>query len=118
MKKLLFLMFIGLSSMALKAQQPVTEPKANKPPSDVSLGYTYDYDKVFDLLYKEAAGITKSDKSIEQYLMNTPDFPKVSEHLNNEAFLKASIKQWIETHPNAILEAYKQNQEIVKPFGY
>jgi hypothetical protein len=117
MKKLLFFTVLTLISITVKAQQPVSGSKPIKAPSDAITGYTYDYDKVFDLLHKAVTGSVISRGNTEQQLMNTPDFPKVDAHLNNEPFLKASLKQWIETHPDLIIEAYKSNADIVKPFA-
>lgn len=87
-------------------------------PSDAAFGYTYDFDKVFQLLYSEMKASSKNKTSPEYQLIQANDFPKSESTLNNDLFAKAALRQWIETHSDAIIQAYKSNQDIVKPFAH
>ncbi len=119
MKKIIFSLLLISGCEIVNAQ--TTQSKTNaatEKPSDAAFGYTYDFDKVFQLLHTEMKASAKNKTSIEYQLMQSKDFPKSETTLNNEVYAKAALRQWIETHSNAIIEAYKSNQDIVKPFAH
>jgi hypothetical protein len=119
MKKVIFSLFMISACGILNAQTTQTKSNtAQEKPSDVSFGYTYDFDKVFQLLHAEMKASSKNKTSIEHQLMQTKDFPKPESTLNNEVYVKAALRQWIETHSDVIIQAYKTNQDIVKPFAH
>ncbi len=119
MKKIIFSLLLISGCEIVNAQ--ITQSKTNtapEKPSDAAFGYTYDFDKVFQLLLTEIKASTKNKTSIEFQLMQSKDFPKSETSLNNEVYTKAALRQWIETHANTVIEAYKANQDIVKPFAH
>ncbi len=90
-----------------------TSKKQNLP-SDAQSGFTYNYDKVFSLLSHEAVNPSLSNNPALS-LVKSNDFPKLSSTtLTAQDF--DLIKKWMDAHPNQIIEAYKNDSQIVTPF--
>jgi len=88
--------------------------KASPLPTDVPHGYTYDFEKVQTAIMREL--IQPSDKTKEaKSLITHTTFPKLTLPSIEDDYKKKLIK-WMEANPTLIINAFKNNQDIVTQY--
>jgi hypothetical protein len=107
----LFLAFLFSTEM-LNAQ---TTAKKASPPSDASSGYTYDFDKVMNLMTERITAPAKSN-AIAQTLLDAADFPAAPSNKVIDANYKGQLKTWMEKNPDLIINTLKSRKDIVTQF--
>lgn len=84
-------------------------------PSDAPHGYTYDFDKVMNLLTERISAPSKTN-SIAQTLLDAKDFPVAPANRVVDADHKKQLKAWIEKNPDLIINTLKTRTDIVTPY--
>ncbi len=100
MKILLFLLLISFNFCFSQSNIQST-----KPSSEDLQGYTYDYDLVFNLLIDQKVNSNNKESICFKELVNSNDFPEFN---SKDNFDKQKLKNWIESHPNQIINALKK----------
>jgi hypothetical protein len=89
----------------------------NKPASDATTGYTYNFDKVTELVFKELKGGDKHAKDAEvQQLINTPGFPKIEHNAALNGNDKTAIGNWIQENGSLVIKLFINRKDIVTSF--
>lgn len=89
----------------------------NKPASDATTGYTYNFDKITELVFKELKVGTKQIKDAEvQQLINSPGFPNVENKVSLTSAEKTAIGNWIQENGNLVIKLFINRKDIVTPF--
>ena len=84
-------------------------------PSDVSSGYTYDFDKANELIIDRLLNPTKSNEDVKT-ITEEKSFPKLNVGQTINADYKKKLGAWIEANPNIIISALKNRKEIVHQY--
>ncbi len=101
------ILFGGLSAQSTTSNKP----------SDASSGYTYDFDKITELVHKEIKAQSSQPKDIEvQQLINSPGFPKVDNKSAITIAEKTAISNWIQENGNLVIKLFINRKDIVTPF--
>jgi len=83
-------------------------------PSDLPNGYTYDFEKVQSTIMRELIQPSEQTKEAKQ-LISVSSFPKLTSTSIDEDYKKKLVK-WMEQNPTLIINAFKNNQDLVKPY--
>jgi hypothetical protein len=113
MKKAIFLASVLICTMqsSIFAQ---TNTKVNRP-SDASSGYTYDFDKAYELIIERLSNPTKLNEDVKT-ITDEKSFPKLKVGQTIDADYKKKLGAWIENNPSIIISALKNRKEIVHSF--
>ena len=84
-------------------------------PSDVSSGFTYDFNKAQSLIIERISKPDESNKDAE-ILLTQNSFPKLNKNEKIEGPYKEKLKDWMEKNPNLIISAFKNRKEIVQAY--
>lgn len=113
MKKSFFLVVVLF--FAFKTASFAQNSVAPSPlPTDVPHGFTYDFEKVQTAIMRELIQPSEQTKEAKQ-LISSPSFPKLTSPSIDEDYKKKLVK-WMESNPTLIINAFKNNQEIVTPY--
>ncbi len=107
----LFLAFFFSTELA-NAQ---TTAKKVSPASDAPSGYTYDFNKVMDLMTERITNPSKSN-AIAQTLLDASDFPIAPANKVIDANYKGQLKIWMEKNPELIINTLKSRKDIVTQY--
>lgn len=111
MKKLIALSVFLILSLTFKAQNGKKMP----PPSDVTHGFTYDFDKanqlIIDRLMNPNAGNEDAKVIVEHN-----SFPKSKKAKMIDDEYKRTIANWIQSNPDLIISTFKHRKNIVQAF--
>lgn len=100
-------------SLATKAQN---SSKSNQTiASDAPSGYTYDFDKVMNLITSRIEA-PKKENADAQVFLNSTDFPALPKSKLIDATYKEQIKIWMEKNPTLIINTLKSRKDIVTQF--
>ncbi len=113
MKKSYFLVVVlffafKFNSKAQNSSQP------SPLPTDIPNGYTYDFEKVQTSIMRELIQPSVQTQEAKQLILTT-SFPKLTSPSIEDDYVKKLVK-WMEENPTLIINAFKNNQEIVKPY--
>ena len=92
-----------------------TNTKQAAIPTDAPHGYTYDFNKVMNLLTERIATPSKSN-AIAQTLLDAKDFPAIPANKVSDANSKMQLKTWIEKNPDLIINTLKTRTDIVSQY--
>lgn len=98
---------------AVNAQDNGT--RLQTPPSDVSSGYTYDFDKTQSLILSRITNPDKSN-SIVQVFLDQKDFPALASGKKIDSNYKDELRKWMEKNPDLILNTLKSRTDIVTKY--
>jgi hypothetical protein len=92
-----------------------TDAKKINPPSDAPSGYTYDFNKVMNLITERIATPTKSNADAQAFL-DANDFPAAPANKVIDANYKDQLRIWMEKNPNLIINTLKHRKDIVTQY--
>lgn len=96
--------------------QTNSEKKATLlPPSDVSSGYTYDFDKAISLITERITNPSTSNADVQVFL-NQPDFPVLGKGKTIDAPYKDDLRKWMEKNSTLIINTLKPRKDIVTKY--
>lgn len=96
------------------AFKTASNAQTSTPPSDAPTGYTYDFEKAQTTIMRELIQPSNETKEAKQ-LISVSTFPKLTTPSIEEDYKKKLVK-WMEANPTLIINAFKNNQDIVKPY--
>ena len=111
MKKVIALSVFLMLSLSFKAQNNKQSP----PPSDVSQGFTYDFDKVNQLIIDRLMN-PNADNEDAKIIIEHTSFPKLKGAKMIDDVYKQKIAIWIESNPDLIISTFKHRKNIVQAF--
>ncbi len=114
LKIVAFVVAAFLINTALQAQNN-SEKKAAVIQSDVSTGFTYDFDKTINLITERITNPTVSNADVQVFL-NQPDFPVLGKGKTIDAAYKDELRKWMEKNPNLIINTLKPRKDIVTQY--
>lgn len=103
------LAFFATSTIAAQTEKKQT------PPTDVSTGFTYDFDKTQDLIIQRLTNPQKSNADV-QVLLDQKDFPALTNGKKADASYKDELRKWMEKNPNLIINTLKSRKDIVSQY--
>lgn len=83
--------------------------------SDISSGYTYDFEKAFALIKDRIAEPNVSNEIVKPILQAT-DFPVKANNDQSKISFEDQIRQWMEKNPTLIINTLKTRQDIVTQY--
>lgn len=95
--------------------QTNSEKNATTHPSDVSSGFTYDFDKTISLITERLTNPTSSNADVQVFL-NQPDFPVLGKGKSIDASYKDELRKWMEKNPTLIINTLKTRKDIVTQY--
>lgn len=112
--KIIGFVFSGiLFSQALNAQNK--SDTKTVAPSDVSSGYTYDYNKVFELIIERIKEPKDSNTDVQIFL-NQSDFPKLAHGKVIDPEYKEQLRKWMEKNSALIITTLKPRKDIITQY--
>ena len=83
--------------------------------SDEPHGYTYDFDKVYNLIYNRLTNPSVSNEDVKA-IIDDNSFPKLLKGAKiNDEFTR-KIKIWIESNQALVISTFKHRKDIVQEF--
>jgi len=83
--------------------------------SDEPHGFTYDFDKVYNLIYNSLTNPSVSNEDVKAIIDNE-SFPKLLKGAKiNDEFTR-KIKIWIESNQALVISTFKHRKDIVQEF--
>ena len=101
-------------STAIHAQTN-SEKKATVHPSDVSSGFTYDFDKTIKLITDRITNPNVTNADVQVFL-DQPDFPILAKGKNIDGIYKDQLTKWMEKNPTLIINTLKPRKDIVTQY--
>ncbi len=95
--------------------QTNSEKKATVHPSDVSSGFTYDFDKTISLITERITTPTTSNADVQVFL-NQADFPVLGKGKTIDASYKDELRKWMEKNSTLIINTLKPRKNIVTQY--
>ena len=92
-----------------------SEKKTTVLPSDVSSGFTYDFDKTISLITERITNPAKSNADVQVFL-DQPDFPVLAKGKTIDAAYKDELRKWMEKNPTLIINTLKPRKDIVTQY--
>lgn len=89
--------------------------KTTSPPSDASTGFTYDFNKVQDLIIERVTNPQKSNADAQVFL-DQKDFPIINSAKKADAAYKDELRKWMEKNPTLIINTLKSRKDIVTQY--
>jgi hypothetical protein len=113
------LKFIGIAFLGLLFSQTMNAQNKSgektTPPSDVSSGYTFDYNKTIDLIIEREITPQKSNEDV-QIILNQKDFPVLQSGKVADAEYKELLGKWIIENQTLIINTLKGRTNIVTQY--
>lgn len=113
------LKIIGLALMMFAFSQVGKAQDASKVTqtisSDISGGFTYDFNKTMDLIIERITAPSKNNADIKVFL-DQKDFPAPPANKTIDAAYKDQMKTWMEKNPNLIINTLKSRKDIVTQY--
>lgn len=85
------------------------------PPSEAEHGYTYDFDKVNNLIFERLTNPTIINE-IARVIVEEKSFPKLTVGEEIDSIYKKKVGKWIEANQNLIIETFKNRSDIVQSY--
>lgn len=106
-------LFLGLFfATSVNAQSGA---KKVTPPTDEPSGYTYDFNKVQDLIIQRITNPQKSNADAQVFL-DQKDFPAIISAKKVDADYKDELRKWMEKNPDLIINTLKSRKDIVTQY--
>jgi hypothetical protein len=113
MKKMTFIIFAFLGVMI---HTDLIAQTTKKPiPSDAVTGYVYEFDAAQKLIIERQVNPTNQNVDV-QAIIESKNFPKISDIKKVTDSDLEKLKVWMETNPSIIIETLKSRKEIVHAY--
>jgi uncharacterized protein YjaZ len=83
--------------------------------SDEPHGFTYDFDKVYNLIYDRLTNPSISNEDAKA-IINDESFPKLLKGTKIDIEFKGKITIWIESNQALVISTFKRRKDIVQEF--
>lgn len=111
LKTIAFLLVL-FSAFTVSAQK---KTEKTTPPSDVSSGYTYNFEKAKARILDRLTNPNVSNEDA-QMLISQSTFPQLGKDMKMDKTYHEKLNLWIEQNPNLIINAFKNRTDIVQQF--
>jgi len=85
------------------------------PPSEAVHGYTYDFDKVNNIIVERLINPSIINE-LARVIVEEKSFPKLAVGEEIDSIYKKKVGKWIESNQNLIIETFKNRTDIVQPY--
>lgn len=113
MKRPIFFSFVMVC--ALQFSFFAQSDKKSPPPSDATIGFTYDFDKTNELIVERLSDPNTSNQDV-QILIEEKSFPKLGKGETLDLNYRKKIAVWVEKNPNLIISTLKNRKNIVQAY--